>query len=102
LILNEVAVEPLAENSSQVIGLDGYSILLCNSAGKHYAIANQCSHQDSPLEKGRIRNGYISCPLHGVRFSLETGEPMGVQLTRVPVKTYEVIEDQSSVRIKIE
>ena len=100
--MNEVAVEPLAENSSQVIALDGYSILLCNSAGKHYAIANQCSHQDSPLEKGRIRNGYISCPLHGVRFSLETGEPMGVQLTRVPVKTYEVIEDQSSVRIKIE
>ena len=100
--MSEVKVEPLPDNSSRAITVQGQSILLCNSSGKHYAIANQCSHQDSPLEKGRIRNGYISCPLHGVRFSLETGEPMGGQLTRVAVKTYEVVEAETSICIKID
>ena len=100
--MNKVLVERLPDNSSKAITIEGQSILLCNSSGQHYAIANQCSHQDSPLEKGRIRNGYISCPLHGVRFSLETGEPMGGQLTRVAVKTYEVVEAETSICIKID
>lgn len=100
--MSEVEVERLPDNSSKALEIEEQSILLCNSGGKHYAIANQCSHQDSPLEKGRIRNGYISCPLHGVRFSLETGEPMGAQLTRVPVKTYSLIEKDDSITIIIE
>ncbi|SVB40266.1 uncharacterized protein METZ01_LOCUS193120 [marine metagenome] len=54
------------------------------------------------MEKGRIKNGYISCPLHGVRFSLETGEPMGGQLTRVAVRTYEVVEGETSICIQVE
>ena len=95
-------VERLPDNSSKAIEVGDRSILLCNSSGLHYAIANQCSHQDSPLEKGRIKNGYISCPLHGVRFSLETGEPMGGQLTRVAVRTYEVVEGETSICIQVE
>ena len=99
--MNKVLVERLPDNSSKAITIEGQSILLCNSSGQHYAIVNQCSHQDSPLEKGRIRNGYISCPLHGVRFSLETGEPMGGQLTRFAINTYEVSESDSSIYINV-
>ena len=95
-------MEPLPDNSSRAITVQGQSILLCNSSGKHYAIANQCSHQDSPQEKGRIRNAYNSCPLHGVRFNLETGEPMGGHLTRVAVKTYELVEAETSICIKVD
>jgi len=90
----------LPENSSEPIQLGEQKILLCNSAGRHFAIRNQCTHQDTPLEKGRIRNGFVSCPLHGVRFNLETGVPMG-DLTRVPVQTYEVVEDGESVIIRL-
>lgn len=61
--------------------------------GELYAIDNRCTHQNAELTGGRIRSGYISCPLHGVRFNLQTGEPMG-QLTRLPVRTHMIrIED---------
>ena len=81
------------ENGSKVVEIGGHSVLLCNSMGELYAIENRCTHQNTPLTEGRIRRGYISCPLHGVRFNLRTGEPMG-QLTRVPVRTHVVrIED---------
>ena len=63
-------------------------------------MANRCTHQQQSLDGGRIRRGHISCPLHGVRFNLRTGEPMG-QLTRVPLATYDVqvVEGMISVSV---
>ena len=96
--MSEVIREPLALNSSEVLELEGESVLLCNSGGSHFAIRNQCTHQNSPLAEGRVRNGFISCPLHGVRFDLSTGEPLGT-LTRVPVKTYAVRDEDGMIVI---
>ena len=96
--MTEVIREPLALNSSEVHELEGESVLLCNSGGSHFAIRNQCTHQNSPLAEGRVRNGFISCPLHGVRFDLRTGEPRGT-LTRVPVKTYAVRDEDGMIVI---
>ena len=96
--MSEVIREPLALNSSEVLELEGKSVLLCNSGGSHFAIRNQCTHQNSPLAGGRVRNGFISCPLHGVRFDLSTGEPRGA-LTRVPVKIYAVRDEDGMIVI---
>jgi 3-phenylpropionate/trans-cinnamate dioxygenase ferredoxin subunit len=82
-------VDELADNSSKAIELAGKKILVCKAAGELYAVENRCSHQEAELEGGRIRGCFISCPLHGVRFNLKDGEPMG-QLTRVAIPTYEV------------
>ena len=84
-------LEKIPLNTSLPIDVEGEKILICNANGIHYAIENNCSHQDAPLEKGRIRGKFICCPLHGVRFNLETGEPVG-QLTRKPIKTYALEE----------
>ena len=94
--MTEHEFERLPDNSSRPIELDGKQVLLCNSGGKHYAIANQCTHQDTPLTDGRIRNGFISCPLHGVRFELATGAPRG-ELTRVALQTFEVSEKEDRI-----
>ena len=96
--MSEIIREPLALNSSEVLELEGEIVLLCNSGGSHFAIRNQCTHQNSPLAGGRVRNGFISCPLHGVRFDLSTGEPRGT-LTRVPVKTYSVRDEDGMIVI---
>ena len=96
--MSEIIREPLALNSSEVLELEGESVLLCNSGGSHFAIRNQCTHQSSPLAGGRVRNGFISCPLHGVRFDLSTGEPRGT-LTRVPVKTCSVRDEDGMIVI---
>jgi len=97
----EHEVDRIPDNSSSPLELDGIKVLLCNSRGTHYAIANNCTHQDTPLEKGRVRNGYVSCPLHGVRFNLETGEPMGGELTKIPVKTFPVTEAGDKIIISM-
>ena len=96
----ESSIDTLRVNETQAIEIDGFPVLVCNSGGRHYAVENRCSHQDNPLTGGRIRNGHICCPLHGVRFDLITGEPKG-QLTRIPLRTFEVKESNDKVLIKV-
>lgn len=96
----DVCVNAIPDNSSLALDVEGTEVLLCNAAGTHYALENRCTHQDTPLTKGRIRNGFISCPLHGVRFELATGEPRGA-LTKVAIPTFEVAEQDGKVWIKL-
>ncbi len=81
--------DELAENSSRCMEIAGINVLLCRSGGEFFAVLNQCTHQDAPLQGGRIRNRMVSCPLHGMRYELSTGKPVG-QLTHVPLPTYPV------------
>ena len=81
--------DELPDGSTKAVSLDGQNLLLCHNRGTVFAIENRCSHQNTPLTEGRVRNGYISCPLHGVRFELATGKPTG-QLTRVSIRTFAV------------
>jgi len=88
------------ENGSVAIELEGVRYLVCNSAGAISVVENRCSHQDQPLEGGRIRNGYIFCPVHGMRFKLANGEAIG-QLTRLPIKTFETRIEEGNVQISV-
>jgi 3-phenylpropionate/trans-cinnamate dioxygenase ferredoxin subunit len=60
-----------------------------NSGGEIYAIADECSHAAIPLSEGDVGDGEIECYMHGSRFSLKTGEPLGLPATE-PVAVYPV------------
>lgn len=64
------------------VELDGLSILLCHSNGQIFAVENKCSHADERLECGRMKAGWIACPLHGARFRLDSGTPMNPPATQ--------------------
>lgn len=84
--LRTVEIPP---NGSTSVTLAGKEILICNSNGNFYAIQARCSHADAPLQGGRIRNNFLSCPMHGGRFDLATGKSMGNvyrALTTYPVR----------------
>ncbi|AMO70609.1 Rieske (2Fe-2S) protein [Sphingorhabdus sp. M41] len=66
----------LAAGESRAFCVRRQPILVCNSGGKIYAVANECSHAFQALEAGRIGAGWIACPAHGTRFDLATGEPL--------------------------
>ena len=89
-------------NKARAVGHLGLKLLVCNSGGEFVVVENRCSHQDQPLERGRIRNGYIICPVHGMRFRLASGEPVG-QLTRIPLRLFEsrVIDGEVQVRVEV-
>lgn len=57
----------------KVVSVNGQEILLINFKGKIFACENECPHQGSPLHSGIVKEGYLSCPRHGYRFDLKTG-----------------------------
>lgn len=57
----------------KVVSISGREILLVNVKGSIYAVENECPHQGSPMGAAVVKEGYISCPRHGYRFSLTDG-----------------------------
>lgn len=84
-----MAVAEIADSTSALIDVNGTAVLLCHDEGKIFAIENRCSHLEEPLACGKIKWGWISCPAHGARFDLETGEPMNPPATKA-IRTYAV------------
>lgn len=88
LIFTAVArTEEIAPETAKEVAVNGRSILICHSDGRFFAIENLCSHAEEPLACGRLKRGWISCPAHGARFDLETGEPLNPPATE-PLKTF--------------
>ena len=95
-----ITATDITDNQTVAVTLNGKKILICKANGDFYAVDNQCTHQRAELTGGRIRNCYLACPLHGVRFDLRTGKPIG-ELTRVPLKTYAIgLADNGNVKIE--
>ena len=91
----------LADNDSRAVIINGTKILICRAAGELFAVENRCTHQEAELEGGRIRGCFISCPLHGVRFDLRDGTPIG-QLTRDALTTYNLRVVDGMIEVAVE
>jgi nitrite reductase (NADH) small subunit len=42
-----------------------------------YALEDRCPHKGGPLSQGIVHGGAVTCPLHNMVISLETGHAMG-------------------------
>ena len=54
--------------------VDGKKVLLTRVNGQIAAVENRCPHLGLPLAKGEICDGAVTCPFHGSRFDLLSGE----------------------------
>ena len=68
----------LADGQMQVFeDVGDYGIVVCRVKGELFALEDNCSHADTPLSEGRLRNHNLTCPLHGTSFDVRTGEHSG-------------------------
>ncbi len=62
------------------------SIVVFNVDGNYYAIADLCTHDDGPLEDGKLEGFEVECPRHGARFDIRTGKALCLPaVTAVPI-----------------
>lgn len=70
-------VDALSNGERMFVEIDEYQIVIFNIAGKIFAIADVCSHDDGPLGDGEFESEYeIACPRHGARFDVRNGEAL--------------------------
>ena len=81
------AAEDLPEGTSKAVYFGGDQVALFNVGGKLYALGNRCSHANGPLAEGAVEGACVTCPWHGSRFDLASGQAEDGPAVK-PVPTY--------------
>ena len=71
-----------------------------DSAGDIHAIDDTCSHANVSLSEGDVEDTAIECWLHGSRFDLRSGKPIGLPAT-TPIAVYPVNIDGGDVFVSV-
>ncbi|MEO6716795.1 MAG: non-heme iron oxygenase ferredoxin subunit [Novosphingobium sp.] len=93
-------LDEVPSGTKKLVTLNGIEVLVCNSKDKLYAVRNLCSHAHEKLDCGRMKNGWISCPVHGARFDLESGAAMNPPAV-MPLETYPVRVVGDTIEVEI-
>ena len=64
-------------------------IAVFRTQGEVFALRDKCPHKGGPLSQGIVHDNQVTCPLHGWKLYLETGEAVAPDegcARRYPVK----------------
>ena len=78
------------------------SIAVFDVEGELLAVDNECRHVGNPIDDGFVDAGCVTCPWHGWRYDLRTGEHMTMFGRRRGLRTYPVRTDGDYVLIEVE
>lgn len=100
-VIKVATVDQIKPGQLWYTDVDGLPIGLANVDGTIYAFGDSCRHEGGSLSSGVLREGIVTCPLHGWAYNVCTGKsvipPVGL---RIP--TYEVRVEDSAVYVVIE
>ena len=92
-------VSQLPENQMVKVSVEGKEVLITKLGGAYYAIANKCTHLGGSLAKGELDGSVVTCPRHGARFDVKTGE--SVREAKIAIVKMQV-KDVESFPVKVE
>jgi 3-phenylpropionate/trans-cinnamate dioxygenase ferredoxin component len=64
----------IAPGQCRLVNVKGRQIVLFNVEGAFFALDNACTHEEGPLAEGDVEGYEVTCPWHGARFDIRTGE----------------------------
>lgn len=89
------------EGKSTRIDAEGISVAVFRVGGDLYAIDAICTHQQGPLDKGRVSGKTVECPWHGSVFSLEDGQVRRGPATK-PVRAYRAHSEGTTLLLEMD
>ena len=92
------SVNDLNDGEAKKIEIDDKAIALFRIDGEYFATDDTCTHEKASLSEGEIDNKTVTCPHHGARFNIKTGQAMTLP-AMFPVKTYQIKIDGNDIMI---
>jgi 3-phenylpropionate/trans-cinnamate dioxygenase ferredoxin subunit len=88
------AASEVVDGGALRVEVDGLDVAIVRNGDDVYAIEDECSHAAVALSEGDVEGCEIECWMHGSRFDLRTGKPLGPPATEsVPVFAVQIAGD---------
>ena len=75
--LKVAMTDEIAPGQARRVEVHGKRLALFNVDGSFYALDDTCPHRGGPLSEGAIAGEEVTCPWHGSKFNIRTGEVLG-------------------------
>jgi nitrite reductase/ring-hydroxylating ferredoxin subunit len=95
-------LEDIPEDRGWPVRVGGHHLAVFRTEDGLFAVENQCLHVGNPLDDGYVSGGCVTCPWHGWRYDLRTGEHLTVFGRRRGLRTYPVRLEGDQILVKVE
>lgn len=96
---NEFRVTDVTSGQTRLVQVGEQSVAIYNVGGTFFATQDECTHQGGPLSEGNLDGNIVTCPLHGSRFNVTTGEVVRGPAKK-PVETFRVTVNGDVARVE--
>jgi nitrite reductase/ring-hydroxylating ferredoxin subunit len=79
-----------------------HRIAVFDVGGTVRAVENTCVHLENPIDDGPVVGGCVTCPWHGWRYDLRTGEHLTAFGRRRGLRTYPVRVEDGTVYVELD
>lgn len=94
------ALNDIPLNEPLIVEIDGEPVALCRIGEQVYALEDVCPHQGASFEGGEIEDEVLTCPLHGWRANICTGQSL--EAPSLKIKIYDSKVEDGIVYVKLE
>ena len=79
----------------------GKEILVANVDGSYYAINNICNHAGAELHEGDLAGKELTCPWHGAKWDVTTGNLVWFPQNLKNLESYKVTVENDTVYVEV-
>ncbi|HSW20777.1 MAG TPA: Rieske (2Fe-2S) protein [Ramlibacter sp.] len=91
--------EALAPGARKLVFVPGgEAVIVFNIGGQFFALENSCPHAGSSIAGGACAGHVITCPSHGLKFDVRSGQCTASAGLRIP--TYEVVTQDEQLCLR--
>lgn len=99
-LIKVAEIKNVAPGTAIGVEAGGQKIALFNVDGKFYAIGDTCTHRGGPLSEGDVEGMQVTCPWHGAKFDLQSGNVLGPPAQK-SVPYYKVVVEGEDIKIEV-
>lgn len=98
--LDALTLAQLPDGATRFLELEGHAVIMSRRGDQITCFKNACAHLGLELSGGDIVDGIITCPFHGFRYALDSGECLTAPEVQLQPHSVRVIGSRVQVRIQ--
>jgi nitrite reductase/ring-hydroxylating ferredoxin subunit len=79
----------------------GKEIVVTKLDGNYYAMDNVCTHAGADLHEGELNNNELTCPWHGAKWDIKTGNLISFPQKLKPLQSHKISIENDTLYIEI-